>query len=552
MLKHLLIKNYALIKHLEITPSPRLNVITGETGAGKSIMLGAIGLLLGDRADTKVLLNEGEKCLVEGSFSIEGYGLEELFQEADLDFQPQSIIRREVSPLGKSRAFINDTPVTLETLRRITSRLMDIHSQHDTLLLAADDFQRSLLDHFAQNQSLRKTYQQAYHTWRKAEQDLQNLRAQAETLHRQADYNQYLLQELQRLPLEKIHQESMEQQLEWFENLETVRQQLAVLIQLLADNEPSAETLVRNALSEVRKIAPYAPAYQTFAERLENLLIELRDLVSEIENQASELFFDQEQAQLLRSQLDLLYLLQKKHNVSTVEELVAIRNRLAEQVNWTLHLEEAIAAAEKNVHHAHNALREAAEALSQSRRQASMPLAEQVNALLKELGMSNARLEIVISPTAPSPQGADAVSFLFSANKGIRPEPLKNVASGGEFSRLMLCLKYVLAGKTALPTIIFDEIDTGISGEIAIKVSKMLREMSRNHQLFVISHLPQTAANGDRHYYVYKQDTDQRAVSCIRQLSYQERLHEIAQMIGGANPSEHAYQSAKELMELYQ
>lgn len=551
MLKHLIIRNYALIRQLEISPSEHLNIITGETGAGKSIMLGAIGLLLGDRADTKVLLDEGEKCVVEGQFEIGPYDLRELFQQADLDFDSRCTIRREISPAGKSRAFVNDTPVTLDVLRRIGSRLMDIHSQHDTLLLAADDFQRDLLDAFAQHQPLVETYKQAYRTWRKAEDELQKLLARAEALRKEADYNQYLLDELCQLPLDDMQQEAMEQELERLENIETIKMQLALLAQMLCRDDNAAENILRAALSEIKKIAPYSTRYKSLAERTESLFIELRDIASEIENEENSLFFDEERAYYLKMQLDKLYTLQKKHGVATVEELIALRNEFAEKLSLTHRLDDAVAEARAASEAACQEMKKAAAALSESRRKAAVPMAEQTNALLKDLGMPNARLEIQIGSIAPEWHGTDTVSFLFSANKGIRPEPLKNVASGGEFSRLMLCLKYILAGKTALPTVIFDEIDTGISGEIAIKVSKMLREMSKKHQLFVISHLPQTAANGERHYYVYKDDSADRVISCIRQLSDEERVREIAQMIGGATPSETAYRSARELLALY-
>ncbi|MCS7017591.1 MAG: DNA repair protein RecN [Cytophagales bacterium] len=551
MLKHLIIKNYVLIRQLAISPSEHLNIITGETGAGKSILLGAIGLLLGDRADSKTLSDAGEKCVVEGHFDVGQYQLQSLFEEADLDFDRHCTIRREISPTGKSRAFINDTPVTLEILRRIGSRLIDIHSQHDTLLLAADDFQRQLLDTFAQHQPLIQAYTQTYQQWRNAEQHLQKLLAQAETLRKEADYHQYLLAELQQLPLEEMQQEDMEQELERLENMEAINNQLALMMQLLAEDDNAAENTVRTALSEAKKIVGYSSHYQTIASRLESLFIELRDIVSEINSELNALFFDEERAYYLKTHLDKLYTLQKKHGVSTVNELIAIRNQLAEKLNLTHHLDEAIADARSALQAAQSAMQAAAAALSASRRAAAEPMAQQTNHLLGELGMPNARLEIRLHSIAPAAHGTDAVNFLFSANKGIRPEPLKNVASGGEFSRLMLCLKYILADKTALPTIIFDEIDTGISGEIAIKVSKMLRQMSKKHQLFVISHLPQTAANGEQHYYVYKDNTAERAVSCIRQLSYEERVSEIAQMIGGATPSETAYQSARELLAMY-
>jgi DNA repair protein RecN (Recombination protein N) len=551
MLNHLLIKNYALIKQLEIGPSPHLNIITGETGAGKSIMLGAIGMLLGERADTKVLLDSDEKCIVEGTFNLAEYDLEPLFEEAGLDFEQNCTIRREISPAGKSRAFVNDTPVTLDVLRSVGERLMDIHSQHDTLRLGSDDFQLQIVDIFAANQVQLDDYQEVYRSFRRAEQHCQKLLKEADDARRELDYYNYLLAELNNAALDGLDQEQMEQELERLENMETIKASLSLGLQYLAGEEQSAENTLRGALAELRKITPYSPKYVEFFARLDSVFIELRDIGNELADEEGRLYFDEERAHQLKTQLDRVYTLQKKHLKDSLAELVALRDDLAQQVGRTLNLDEEIAAAQAAQAQARQAVEAAAARLRESRQAVTGQIEAATNELLKDLGMPNARLLVEMTAVPPGPSGADSVAFLFSANKGVRPEPLRSVASGGEFSRLMLCIKYILAGKTALPTIVFDEIDTGISGEIAIMVSRMLRDMSKRHQLFVISHLPQTAANGECHYFVYKDNSADRTVSRIKKLTKEERISEIAQMIGGANPSATAVKSAKELLAMY-
>jgi DNA repair protein RecN (Recombination protein N) len=551
MLNHLLIKNYALIKQLEIDPSAHLNIVTGETGAGKSIMLGAIGMLLGERADTKVLLDSGEKCVVEGQFNLGEYNLQALFEESELDFEQTCTIRREISPAGKSRAFINDTPVTLDVLRGIGERLMDIHSQHDTLRLGTDDFQLQIVDIFANNQAQLTDYQTAYRAFRRAEQHCQRLQKEADEARRELDYNQFQLDELTKAELDGLHQEEMEQELERLENMELIKASLNLALQYLNTEEQSAEPMIRSALSELRKVTAYSSKYEDFFARLDSLFIELRDIGNEIGDEEGRLFFDEEKAHQLNTQLGRIYTLQKKHLKDSLADLIALREELAQKVGRMLNMDDEIAEAKADQERLRQTLQAEAAHLRTSRQAVTAQIEHATNELLRELGMPDAQLSVEMTAVAPGPSGTDAVAFLFSANKGVKPEPLRSVASGGEFSRLMLCLKYILAGKTALPTIIFDEIDTGISGEIAIKVSRMLREMSKRHQLFVISHLPQTAANGDCHYFVYKDNTADRAVSRIKKLTKEERINEIAQMIGGANPSTTAVKSAKELLAMY-
>jgi DNA repair protein RecN (Recombination protein N) len=551
MLKQLTIKNYALIQHLELLPSAQLNIITGETGAGKSIMLGAIGLLLGNRAENKVLFDETEKCVIEGIFDIKGYGLQAIFEENDIDYDETCVIRREIAPSGKSRAFLNDTPANLDLLKQIGVKLMDIHSQHDTLRLGTNEYQLGVVDAFAQNTDVLLHYQQTYKAYRKAESNYKKLVTEAQTAAKELDYNKFLLEELLKAKLDNLHQEALEQELEVLENVEQIKEKLATTLQYFTDGEFGITKSLKSVLTQLNSLAHFGENYQNLASRLQSVVIEVQDIVREVESEEENLVTDQERTLALQEQLSLLYTLQKKHSATSVQELVALRDDLDKKVSLVLNLDEELQAAQKAQQKAMEAMKTAAEALSKSRL-AVLPLIENaINELLADLGMPNARLQIAHQQITFEPTGNDEVTFLFSANKGKKPETLKNVASGGEFSRLMLCVKYILAGKTALPTIIFDEIDTGISGEVAIKVAKMMKKMSERHQLVVITHLPQMASNGHAHYYVYKDNSTDRTISRIKQLNYDERVHEIAQMIGGAKPSATAYESAKELLAMY-
>jgi len=551
MLSRLFIKNYALIKELEISPSSKLNIITGETGAGKSIMLGAIGLLLGNRADVRVLFDEGEKCIIEADFQVGAYKLHAIFKEADLDFSEQCTVRREISPSGKSRAFINDTPVNLDNLQLITSRLMDIHSQHDTMALGTNEFQLNIVDNYAQNQQYKETYFQAYQAYTKAENAYKKVMAEAAQARKEQDYNTFLLEELNKIKLDDINQSELEQELEMLENAENIKTKLNFVLTYLTNEDQSTENTLRSALGEMRQLGNYSPRFQQLTERINSIFIELKDIIAETTREEEKMFLDEERIAQIKESLNVVYSLQKKHYKNSVAELIALRDELTEKVNRVLNLDGEIENLKKQKEQSYQTLLDIADILSSSRKEVTAQIAQEIDKLLKELGMPNAHLDIQLTDIEPQASGANQVAFLFSANKGVKPDTLKNVASGGEFSRLMLCIKYILAGKTALPTIIFDEIDTGISGEIAIKVSKMMKEMAKRHQLVVISHLPQTAANGDCHYFVYKDDSSERSISRIKQLSEKERLSEIAQMIGGANPSQIALQSAKELLEMY-
>jgi DNA repair protein RecN (Recombination protein N) len=550
MLVDLKIKNYALIEKLELQPSPLLNIITGETGAGKSIMLGAIGLLLGNRADSKLLFNQDEKCVIEGSFNISEYKLEHFFEEEDLDFEPVSILRREISPSGKSRAFVNDTPVTLETIRKIGEQLMDIHSQHDTLLLGDPAYQLNILDLYAQNEDLRNEYGTAYRNYRKLEREFKDLEAQLAQSEKELDYNTYLLNELAEANLVADEQESHEVELKQLEHAEEIKLKLTQALQYLSESEFNASIALKDASHLLGQVTEYGENFQTLKERLDSCLIELVDISGELEDAERKTEADPQRAEQLQERLDLIYTLQRKHQVKTIEEILAIQAELETKVGSVHNLDAAISKTRKALEEALAEVEERAQQLSQSRTGVFDTFQNELHSLLFELGMPNARVVVEHKTSAPSPTGIDVVNILFSANKGAAPQTLSKAASGGEFSRLMLCVKYLLADKTALPTIIFDEIDTGISGEIAVKVGRMMQQMSHKHQLICISHLPQMAAQGDTHYFVYKEDRADRTISRIRQLSHEERVKEIAQMISGANPSENAFQSAKELLAI--
>lgn len=548
MLKSLKIENYILIQELEMYPAAALNIITGETGAGKSILLGALGLLSGQRADTKVLLDSKRKCVIEGAFLISDYALEPLFEEFAIDYESECLIRRQITPAGRSRAFVNDTPITLDNLRKLTLRLMDIHSQHDTLRLGSAAFQLGILDAYANNEALLQSYQAAFAAFRKADTHYKKLQQEARELQKEHDFNSFQLGELQKLPLEDLDQESMEQELERIENVEQIGQQFALSKGILSDSEQSAEMMLEEAVSALKQVAKFAPEYEELHGRLQSALIEIKDVGGQIETEIEDLFVDEERAELLRQQLSLLYNLQQKHHVQTVAELIRLRDELEAKVSRVENYDAELEAARQHVEQTKMILDKHGAALTESRNVVIPKIEAEIQHLLTDLGMKNARLLIKMQAIAPHTLGLDETDFRFSANKGIEPEPIQEVASGGEFSRLMLAIKYILADKIALPTIIFDEIDTGISGEIALKVGHMMKRMAERHQVITISHQPQVAARGDAHYFVYKDQEAARVTSHLRLLSRQERIQEIAQMIGGSNPSESTFRSARELL----
>jgi DNA repair protein RecN (Recombination protein N) len=548
MLKSLLIKNYALIEHLEMHPSDGLNIITGETGAGKSIMLGAVGLLMGNRADTRVMLNADEKCVVEGEFDLTAYQLSDVFEEEDLDYEPVALFRREISPGGKSRAFINDTPVTLDTLRKIGAFLIDVHSQHDTLLLGGNSFQLKLVDGFAQIKGLLMEYDQSFKIWKKAKSAYESLKEESEKAGQEADYHAFLLEELDKAAFQQGEQEEMEAQLQVLENAEEIKLKFHHLVEALGRGEISALPLVAEGAQHLHSLARFSEAYKGLSERLQSVWIELKDIVQEAERAEEQLEFDPERTQQVKERLSTLYSLLQKHRVAHLSDLLQVQARLTEQVSKVLNMDAHLHAAKLALESAEQVLLLLGEKLRVSRKSAAEPLVTELEHILKSLGIPNASVELVFREVNPHARGIDDISILFSANKGIAPQELKHAASGGEFSRLMFAIKYVLADKMALPTIIFDEIDTGVSGEIALKLGRMMQKMASGHQVISISHLPQIAAKGARHYHVYKDHSTDVSVSKIRELKGDDRVEEIARMIGGERPSAVTYESARELL----
>lgn len=549
MLKSLSISNYALIDQLLMQPSSGLSMITGETGAGKSIMLGAVGLLLGNRADTKVLLHEDKKCVVEGVFEIGDYQLEAFFEENELDFDQTCIIRREISPGGKSRSFVNDTPVLLDVLKLLGSRLMDVHSQHDTLLLGDGSYQLQLVDAFSQSQSEKNTYQSAYRNYKKSKKRLEELKQKASELQKEADFNQFLLDELSGLALIPGEQAELESTQEILENAEEIKLKINEMLALFQEEQYG----VLNGLGQISHtflaLERLAHKFGGVRERFQSAFIELKDLAETLTDEESKVELDFGKLEEIRLRLSRIYQLQKKHGVSSVEELMAIEKDLADKVFQFQNLDESLAITEAEYKEAEKAMRTAGVLLSKKRKGCFDSFAEQLQNLLKDLGMENARVRIESREITPAGSGIDEVEVLFSANKGGQPQPLKKVASGGEFSRLLFAIKYLMADKMAMPTLIFDEIDTGISGEVALQMVRMMKDIANKHQVICITHLPQVAAKGERHFFVYKDNSSEKTISKIKLLAQDERVHELAKMIAGANPSAFALESAKELLQ---
>ena len=548
MLQHLIIKNYSLIEDLELSPSSNFNIVTGETGAGKSIMLGAVGLLLGNRADTKVLLNTEAKCIIEGTFNIGTYKLESIFESNDLDYNQVCIIRREISSTGKSRAFVNDTPVTLEILKKLGDFLMDVHSQHDTLLLGSMMYQLSIVDAFATNDVALKKYQALYKQYKDLQIQLTQKKDALKELQLQADYNQFIYSELCDADLVDGEMETKEAELKKIEHAEDIKQKIESILTGLNSSDQSVLSVLQNSTKLFQSIKQWAPSYEALADRLQSVYIELKDIESELSIESTQVEYNPLLIEPIETRLNKIYTLLKKHRTQTVADLLILQSTLEGKVISVDSLVEEVAVLEKNVAAMHIVLLKEAHIVSESRKAAAPKLEAAVKELLKELSMPDASLQVKLTNDEPSIHGIDKINILFSANKGVQPGELKTVASGGEFSRLMLAIKYVLADKVALPTIIFDEIDTGISGEVSIKMGKMIREMSARHQVMVITHLPQIAAMGDKHYFVFKDASGERSVSRMKEIVAAERIDEIAKMIGGDSPSKTALQTAKEML----
>lgn len=534
MLKHLHIQNYALIDSIDLSLSDGLSVITGETGAGKSILLGAISLLMGARSDGKSLYDPDKKCIIEGTFSVAPYPhIQQIFEEEGIDFEEPCLIRREINPQGKSRTFVNDSPVNLDSLKKIGQELVDIHSQQDTWWLANADFTLELVDSFAQNQVVKSAYQTAYRTYTQALKNLQNLQKKAAEGTQGLDFLQFQFQELSDANLTLLEYEQLRAQVEKGQNAEQIHERLVQLANHMSVSEISTIEQMRAAMQQANALSKFGDDYASWKSRLESIWLETKDLASEIEREAEQFQLDPNELLLMQQRLDLLNRLLQKYQVRDIADLIQLRDAFDAQISGHANLDDALAQAEKSVKSSMKSAEELAQGLQASRKLVYTPITQKLQESLIALGIPNATLEWDLREQDMQLTGIDKIQLLFSANKGLAPKPFRQIASGGEMSRLMLSIKHLLAEKRALPTLILDEIDTGVSGEIAIKIGQMLAQMSKSHQIIAITHLPQIAAAGAHHWYVYKNHAGEKTVSSLRELTGEDRVDEIAKMIGG-------------------
>ena len=549
MLKKLHIKNYALLEEVTIGFDKSLTVITGETGAGKSIMLGALGLVLGERADMAVLRDKQKKCIVEASFLIDSYSLENFFTENELDYEAETTIRREIAPDGKSRAFINDTPVNLNVLKNLSQFLIDVHSQHETLLLNQASFRFNMVDAFANCIEERKQYNDFFVQLKEKEKKLNELLAFEQQAKKDFDYYQFQFTELEQVNLKEGNLQQLEQEYDTLNNAEFIKQNLVKASASIDGGEENILLHLASLKSSLAQLTRYGKTYEELAARVQSVNIELKDISAEVDNVNDKVVFDQQKLEDITSQLDLLNRLLKKHGASNEQELIKVKAEIEEKLSRFNSIEEQIQKLQTEIKKLNESVWTKAKALSDKRKKVIPIIQTSVRNMLADLSMPNAQLVIHCNPTETlGNYGSDELQFLFSANKGLPLSELHKVASGGELSRLMLCLKSHLAEKTALPTIIFDEIDTGVSGDVAHKIGTILLHMGKNMQVIAITHLPQLASKGKQHLFVYKQDIKGQTQSEIKTLTAEERLVEIAKMLSTGKPTESALLNAKELL----
>lgn len=550
MLKSLSIENYALIDSLNIEFAPGFSVITGETGAGKSIILGALSLILGQRADARQIKQGENKCLVEGVFDVSKYDLKSLFDEHDWVYEGETcILRREIWANGKSRAFLNDSPVYLNDLKALGDRLIDIHSQHQNLALNDRQFQLLVVDALADTRLLRSEYVSAFHSFRSAAKVLADLKEASRKNKEEEDYLRFQYTALSEAALREGEQEELEAELEALTHSEEIKSGLFAVTNLLSGEDQNVEAMLKSALESVRNVQSVFPKADEIVQRLESAYLDLKDLRSETERLFDEIEFNPDRQQLVEDRLGVIYDLQKKHSVATVRQLIELRDNIGSKLQNIDSMEEKISSAENILSEKREQLSDLARRLSEKRLAAISDIEKELTSRLSYLGMPNARFECRITPKQqPDETGMDDVQFLFSANKNTDLLPVSQIASGGEISRLMLCVKAMIAGATALPTIIFDEIDTGTSGEMADKMGSIMQDMSRNMQVIAITHLPQIASKGDFHYIVYKKDTEDSTQTYMRQLSSEERITEIARLLSGAETTAQAIENAKVML----
>ncbi|WP_026452146.1 DNA repair protein RecN [Aequorivita capsosiphonis] len=549
MITTLVIKNYALIEDIRVDFNEGLTIITGETGAGKSILLGALALLLGKRADLGSVKDASKKCIVEGHFAIANYNLESIFDENDMDYESHTIIRREILPSGKSRAFVNDTPVALAQLQALSPYLIDVHSQHETLEVATENFQMDVIDSLAGNSSLLKLYSKEFADFKKTSEALSLLQKEKEDASKELDYQSFLFNELQQANLSKLNQQELEETYETLNNAEAIQDALSNVNRLLDEEQIGTLQSAKEARIILGKIKEFSTVFEGFWERVNSIILELEDISSEVGNTSEKIEADPEMLFQVNEKLQTLYKLQQKHAVSSVSELLEIEKNLEEKVNTTLGMDDAIEKLEKQKALLRQTALKTAASLHQKREKSIPLLKKKLEATLLPLGLPNAQFQFELNASEDfKASGTDTLQLLFTANKGMAFGSLKKVASGGEMSRIMLSIKAVLAEYKKLPTIVFDEIDTGVSGEVANKMADIMHQMSKKMQLLSITHLPQIAAKGDHHIKVYKEDKNNITGTHLKVLEKEERIIEIAQMLGGKNVSEAALANAKELL----
>ncbi|REE82158.1 DNA repair protein RecN (Recombination protein N) [Lutibacter oceani] len=549
MLINLSIKNYALIESLSVSFQDNLSIITGETGAGKSILLGALGLVLGKRADSSTLKDTTNKCVIEAQFSIANYHLESFFNENDIDFENETIIRREILPSGKSRAFINDTPTTLQNLQSLSEKLIDVHSQHQTLQLSDVNFQFQILDALVNNNAKIESYKRGLQLFNKLNKELKELKKNQVIAQEQYEYNLHLYEELEKASFKSNEQAILEQQLDKENNIEEIKLNLTEAQDLAVNEEIGLQALLVTFTYSLNKIKTFASEYKELYERVLSLKIELDDIANEIENLNENIEFDPSELEKLNNRLQLVYNLQKKHNVTSIDELLVIKEDLSVKVDAVENSSAQIKAKEKEVNEVADKIDLLAQTIFKEREKAIPVLIKKLETILSNLGMENTRFKFNIKHTKSYfSNGKDELHLLISANKGVNFGELKKIASGGELSRIMLAVKAILSEYSKLPTIIFDEIDTGVSGDVSQKMADIMHEMSSNMQVITITHLPQIAAKGQQHYKVYKQDINNNIETKLMQLNENERIEEIAEMLSGKNISKTAIEHAKQLL----
>lgn len=552
MLKQLYIKNFTLIDELNISLYPGFSVITGETGAGKSIILGAIGLLLGNRADSKAIKAGRDRCVIEAHFNLSRYGMQKFFDDNDIDYDADdTIIRRELTAAGKSRAFINDTPVPLTRMRELGEQLVDIHSQHQNLLLQKEDFQLNVVDIIAQDADQLKVYQKEYYAYRKAKELLEELKAEIAKNRENEEFMRFQHKELDDANLQEGELEQLEQEAETLSHSEDIKTALYEADSALSGENDSILDKLKNATHQLENICDVYPSMADVAGRMQSSYIELKDIAQEISSSVDHVEFDPNRLDAINTRLDKLYTLQQKFHVETVTELIATRDRIAEQLSHIDNGDEDIEEKEKEVAALLVKAEKQAALLTSIRQKSAKAIEKEMKGRLIPLGIPNVRFEIAFAEKPLSGNGADKVSFLFSANKSTQLQPVSQVASGGEIARVMLSLKAMISGAVKLPTIIFDEIDTGVSGKIAEKMADIMEEMGlQNRQVLSITHLPQIAAKGSHHYKVLKEETENGTISHMKELNNQERIEEIAQMLSGSDITQAALANAKELLRI--